>query len=152
MLYYFKNSKNATETHKKICAVCGEGAVSDRTCQKRLAKFCAGDFPLDNAPRSGRPTEVDSDQIETLRTINVIPCVRQLTYSKISKSSIENHRLVMLIALMFGFHNLSEKSLLDCISACNSLLRRNENVLFFKKIYLFIFGCFGSSLLQAGFL
>ena len=29
-------------------------------------KFCAGDFLLDNAPWSGRPVEVDSDQIETL--------------------------------------------------------------------------------------
>ena len=34
MLYYFKKGKNATETHKKICAVYGEGAVTDQTCQK----------------------------------------------------------------------------------------------------------------------
>ena len=31
---------------------------------------------------------------------------------------------------MFGFHiKLSEKNLLDCISACDSLLKHNENVL-----------------------
>ena len=35
-------------------------------CQKWFAKFCAGDFLLDSAPRSGRPVEVESDQIETL--------------------------------------------------------------------------------------
>ena len=29
MLYYCKNGKNATETQKKICAVYGEGAVTD---------------------------------------------------------------------------------------------------------------------------
>ena len=35
MLYYFKKGKNTTETHtKKICAVYGEGAVTDRMCQK----------------------------------------------------------------------------------------------------------------------
>ena len=34
MLYYFKKDKNATEMHKKICAVYGEGAVTDRMCQK----------------------------------------------------------------------------------------------------------------------
>ena len=41
MLYYFKKGKNATETHtqKKICAVYGEGAVTDQTCQKWFAKF-----------------------------------------------------------------------------------------------------------------
>ena len=29
MLYYFKKGKNTTETQKKICAVYGEGAVTD---------------------------------------------------------------------------------------------------------------------------
>ena len=38
MLYYFKKSKNATETQKNICAVCGEAAVTDRTGQKWFEK------------------------------------------------------------------------------------------------------------------
>ena len=41
-------------------------------------KFCAGDFLLDDAPQSGRPVEVDSNQIETLtKTISIIPRRRQ---------------------------------------------------------------------------
>ena len=64
MLSYFKKGKNTTEIQKKICAVCGEGAVTNQTCQKWFAKFCAGDFLLDDAPRSGRPAEVDSNQVE----------------------------------------------------------------------------------------
>ena len=44
----------------------GQVAVTDLMCQKWFAKFCAGDFVLDDTPRSGRPVEVDSDQIETL--------------------------------------------------------------------------------------
>ena len=39
MLYYFKKGKNTTEMQQKICAVYGEGAVTDRTCQKWFAKF-----------------------------------------------------------------------------------------------------------------
>ena len=35
------------EMHKKICAVYGEGAVTDQTCQKWFADFRAGDFSLD---------------------------------------------------------------------------------------------------------
>ena len=66
MLYYFKKSKNATETHKKICAVYGEGAVTGQTCQKWFMKFCAGDFSLNDAPQLSRPLEVDSDQIKTI--------------------------------------------------------------------------------------
>ena len=39
MLYYFKKDKNATETQNKICAVYGEGAVTDQTCQKCFVKL-----------------------------------------------------------------------------------------------------------------
>ena len=66
MLYYFKKGKNATKMQIKICAVYREGAVTDQTCQKWFAKFHAADFSLDDAPQSGRPVEVDSNQIETL--------------------------------------------------------------------------------------
>ena len=38
MLYHFKKGKNATEAEKN-CAVHGEGAVIDRTCQKWFAMF-----------------------------------------------------------------------------------------------------------------
>ena len=38
----------------------------DQTHQKWFAKFHARYFSLDNAPRPGRPVEVDSNQIETL--------------------------------------------------------------------------------------
>ena len=66
MLYYFKKGKNGTEMHKKICAVYGEGNVTDRMCQKWFVKFSAGDTLLDNAPRLGRPVEVDRDHLGTL--------------------------------------------------------------------------------------
>ena len=39
MLYYTKKGKNTTERQKKICAVCGEGAVTDSIYQKWFAKF-----------------------------------------------------------------------------------------------------------------
>ena len=67
LLYYFKKGKNAAAAQKKkICAVCGEGAVTEQTCQKWFVKFRAGDFSLDAAPRSGGPGEVDRDQTETV--------------------------------------------------------------------------------------
>ena len=66
MPYYFNKGKNATNTQKQICAVYGEGIVTHQTRQKWFVQFCAGDFLLDNAPWSGRPVEVDHDQIEAL--------------------------------------------------------------------------------------
>ena len=75
MPYFFKKGKK-TETQKKkerereICAVYEEGAVTDRTCQKQLEKFHAGNFSVDNAPQSNRLVEVDSNQTETLTENN----------------------------------------------------------------------------------
>ena len=65
MLHYFKKGKNTTEMQKKICATYRKGAETDRTCPKWFAKFRAGDVWLGDAPRSGRPVEVDSDAIKT---------------------------------------------------------------------------------------
>ena len=89
----FQEGKNATETQKKVCAVYGESAVTDQTCQKWFAKFRAGDFSLDDAPWSGRPVEVDSDQIKTLTENNQRYTTREIAADilKISSSSVENH-------------------------------------------------------------
>ena len=87
MLYYFKKCENAIEMQKKISAVGGEGAVTDRTCQKWFVKFCAGGFSLDDAAWLGRPVEVDSDQIETLIDNNQHSITREIAnILKISKS------------------------------------------------------------------
>ena len=70
----------------------GEGAVTDWTRQKWFVKFRAGDFLLDDAPRSGRPVEVDSDLIETLTENSQCYSTWEIVdILKISKSSTENH-------------------------------------------------------------
>ena len=55
---------------------------------------------------------------------------------KISKSSLENHLHHLGYIHHFDVwvqHKLSEKNLLDHISTCDSLLKRNENVPFLKQ-------------------
>ena len=87
MLYFFKKVQKCNWNAKKICTVYGEGAVTDWLCQKRCAKFWAGDFSLDDSPRSGRPVEVDSDQIETLIENNQQYAIWEIAdILKISKS------------------------------------------------------------------
>ena len=85
----------------------GEGAVTDRTCQKWFVKFRAGDFSLGDAPQSGRLVEVDSDQIETFIENNQCYTTQKIgTYSKYPNQELKIicTSLVMLIALMFRFH------------------------------------------------
>ena len=74
-------------TQKKICTVYGEGAVTHQMCQKWFAKFHARDFLLDDAPQSGRPVEVDSNQIKTLiETYQHYTMQERADILKISKS------------------------------------------------------------------
>ena len=40
--------------------------MTDPMCQKWFLNFHAADFSMDDAPQSGRPVKVDSDQIKTL--------------------------------------------------------------------------------------
>ena len=116
LLYYFKKDKNATETEKKICAVYGEGAVTDWICQNWFAKSRAGDFSLDDAPQSGRPVEVDSDQIETIIENNQhYTTWERADILKISKASVENHLHQLGYVNCFDVwvpHKLSEKTFL----------------------------------------
>ena len=100
ILYYFKKGKNATETHKKIYAVYGEGAVTDRMCQKWFVKFHAGDFLLDTAPRSGRTAEVDRDRVETLIETN--QCSTTQEVADILKISTSIKLLVTMKNLPFN--------------------------------------------------
>ena len=65
----------------------GETVVTVSPCPKWFVKFCAADVS-----QSGRPVEVDSDQIETLIENNQHYTTHELAKKvKISKSSTENY-------------------------------------------------------------
>ena len=101
-------------------------------------KFHAGDFSLDVAPQSCRPVEVDSDQIETFIENSQHYTTQEIAdILKVSKSSDENHlhqRGYVNLLDVWVPHMLSEKNVLDHISACDSLLKRNAKVPFLKQI------------------
>ena len=59
---------------------------------KIVCEVRTGDFSLDDAPGSGRPVEVERDQIETLIENNQHYTMQEIAnILKISKSSTENH-------------------------------------------------------------
>ena len=87
---------------KKVCAVYGEGAVTDQTCQKWFAKFCPADFLQDDAPTTvGRLVEVESDQIETLIKNNQRYTAREVADILRCPNQVLK---VIYTSLMFGFH------------------------------------------------
>ena len=116
----------------------GKGAVTDSMCQKWFVKFRAGDSLLDDAPRSGRPVEINSDKIETLIEKNQCHTTQEIAdILKISKSRGENHLHPLGYVNRFDVwvpRKLSEKNVLDHISTCDSLLTHNENIPYLKQI------------------
>ena len=66
LLFHFNGQENASEAARNICKVHGEEAITERTAQKWFQKFREGIFNLDDAPRSGRPSDFDEETLNLL--------------------------------------------------------------------------------------
>ncbi|XP_076235874.1 histone-lysine N-methyltransferase SETMAR-like [Calliopsis andreniformis] len=76
LLFYFRKEKNA----RQAC------------CQRWFKKFRAGDFDLNDTPRSGRPTEVDDDKIKAIIELNQRYTTREIVETlNICYSSVHHH-------------------------------------------------------------
>ena len=75
LLYYFWIGKNGMQAWKKLYDVYGEKSLTERQCQNWFARFHSGGFDLKDAPRFGRPTEVDDEIAEKLNISHT--CVKR---------------------------------------------------------------------------
>ncbi|XP_014479919.1 PREDICTED: histone-lysine N-methyltransferase SETMAR-like [Dinoponera quadriceps] len=139
MLFFFRKGKSATQAKKKICATYGNDAVTERMCQKWFKKFRAGDTTLeDEDERSVPPVIADDNQIKTLIENN-----QRYTTQEIAEILHLSHTTVIEYLQELGYvnrfdlwvpHDLPEENLVDRISICDSLLKRNTNSPFLKRI------------------
>ena len=65
-LFKFKVGHKAEETTCNINSAFGPETANERTGQERFKKFCKGDKSLEDEEHSGRPSEVDKDQMRTI--------------------------------------------------------------------------------------
>ena len=92
LLYYFRKGKNAAQVAKKLRDVYGEEASKDRQCRNWFDKFRSGDFSLNDEQLSGRPNEVDDDQIKAKIEADRHATVQKIEEMlKITKSTINRH-------------------------------------------------------------
>ncbi|XP_054739568.1 uncharacterized protein LOC129245432 [Anastrepha obliqua] len=78
MLFYFRKNKTATDTKRKICAVYGDDAVSERVVQIWFSKFRKGDTSCVDGQRTGRPGVADSDKVKMLIERNPLFTTRRI--------------------------------------------------------------------------
>jgi len=138
LLFFFRKELKAAEAEREICNVYGDNAVSESVCRKWFARFRSGNFNLEDAPRSGRPSEISDDEIKAL-----IENDRHLTAEEIAKGINISATQVRAHLKAMGYvkkvdiwvpHELSEKNLMDRIEICESLLRWNKSESFLKRL------------------
>ncbi|XP_014781989.1 histone-lysine N-methyltransferase SETMAR-like [Octopus bimaculoides] len=138
MLFYFRKGKKATETCRKLCNVYGKNAVSERVCQKWFARFRSGNFSVRNAPHSSRRKEIDIDQLRAVVKQSCSLTSRQIAdILNISKTSVENefHKLGYFSKVDVSVpHKLTEANLVQRVSICDSLLKKENNEPFLRRI------------------
>ena len=113
----------------KLYEVHGEKSLTERQCQNWFACFRSGYFDLKDAPRSGRPTEVD-DKIKAM-----IENYRRTTTQEMAEKLNISHTCVERHLKQLGYvnrldiwvpHKLNEIQLTKRIFICDSLLKRNH--------------------------
>ena len=92
LLYYSRKGKKAVQARKKLYDVHGKKSLTEHLCQNWFARFRSGDFDLKDAPRSGRPTEVDDDKIRAMIENNRHSTTLQIAQKlNISHTCVERH-------------------------------------------------------------
>lgn len=138
MLHCFRKGQTVTQAKHEICSVHGEAATTLSTCSRWFQRFRNGNFDLEDAPRSGRPTVVENDEISAM-----IAADRHLTTREIAAHLCVDQSTVVRRLHALGMvskcdvwvpHDLSEKNLMDRISISHSLLKRNEEAAFWKRL------------------
>jgi len=86
--------------------------------------------------RSGRPLVVDDEQIKSLIESNPHYTTREIAeIIDVSQKTVVNHLHTLGYVSRYDIwvpHNLCDKNLMDRISICDLLLKRNENCPFLK--------------------
>ena len=92
LIFYFRKGKNTAQAGKKLCEAYRDESLKDRQCRTWFDKFRSWDFSLKDEQHSGRPNEVDDDQIKVIIESNRHVTVREIEEMlKIPKSTIGRH-------------------------------------------------------------
>ena len=129
MFFYFREGKNAAQAAKMLCDVYGEEAVKDRQCRNWFDKFRSENFSLKDEQSSGRPNQVDDDQIKAIIDSDCHVTVLEIEEMlKIPKSTMDRHiqhlGLVKKIDIRIP-HELKESHSTKRINACDLHLKCN---------------------------
>ena len=64
LLYEFQLGHTASEATRNICHAIGNGSMSNATACRWFERFRNNDYSLDDEQRSGRPKEINLDELK----------------------------------------------------------------------------------------
>ena len=91
LLFYFHKGNSVAQAAKILLDVCGEEVLKDRQCRNWLDKLRSGDFSLNDEQRSGRPNQVNDDQIDIIEPDSHVTVQLIEEMINIPKSTIDPH-------------------------------------------------------------
>lgn len=132
ILYEFDLGHTAAQASRNLHLVFGEDALSERRCQEWFQRFSSGDRSVEDKPRSGAPSRVDSDQLLSLIKADPRQSTRELAktlgchYSTVDRLLNQNG-----VVCRYGNwipHALSEKDRTIRADMCTELLSRKRRM------------------------
>ena len=137
-LFQFKLVRKAAEAARDINEVFCLGTTTERTAQWWFKKFCGGDESFEHDECSGRPSDVDNDQLRALveanprTTVQGLASELDITYTTISNHLGEIGKTKKLDKLVS--HELNDNQKKRHYEVSSSLLLRNKNDLFLDRV------------------
>ncbi|KAL9873347.1 histone-lysine N-methyltransferase SETMAR-like isoform 1-T2 [Glossina fuscipes fuscipes] len=136
--FFFDKGENASQTAKIVNGVYGSDTVTANYAQIWFRRFRSGIFDVKDAPRTGRPVVENVDKIGEMIEVD-----QHVSSRNIAQELKIDHKTVLNHLHKAGFkkkldvwvpHQLTEKNMMDRISICEALAKRNEIDPFLKRM------------------
>ncbi|GFX94926.1 histone-lysine N-methyltransferase SETMAR [Trichonephila clavipes] len=136
--FFFDKDENASQVAEIANGVYGPNIVTANYVQFWFHRFRSGIFDVKDAPRTGRSVVENVDKITEIIEVDRIVSSHSIAQElKIDHKSVLNHfRKVGLKKKLhvLGPYQLTPKNIMNRISICEALAKRNEIDLFLKWI------------------
>ena len=136
--FFFNKGENASQAAVIVNGVYGANTVTANYTQFWFRRFRAGIFDVKNAPRTGTPVVENVDKITEMIKVD-----RHISSRSIAQELKIDHKTVLIYLGKAGFkkkldvwvpHHLTPKNMMDRISICEALIKRNEINPFLKRM------------------
>lgn len=138
LLYEFRMGHRATVAARNICCNMGSDVVSEREAQRWFKQFRDGQFDLDDLPRSGRPREINDEEIMDLvdgdTTISLRSCADLLGCSH---TAVDKHLKALGKSWRYGTivpHELTDVQLRARVDSCQRNLDSHRNLAWLSNV------------------